>query len=439
MKKVLIFILGLSAALTTKAQVLSNATARSYLNTAQTFTQADFNAFNTQPGMYQQKLPTDSTQSTAMILKYPSLDSVPVYWANGVWNVSEPTAITTNFNTLLMVNHGSIGHTNPTMLPGVTTCSVFFDWADVPGVTQYRFRVRPVNGSWNVSTVTGSQRTTTLTPNTNYEVMIRVYINSTTQGEYSQIYTFTTPAFVPLPTCNQPNVTATKTNDTVKLSWNSVQYATQYQVQVRLLGSLVWGGTTVNTTNYSLKGSSNYAYEYQVRSNCTGTATAWSPFTNVDTATDAVCNAPTGLYNSGNTFYWTPNKYAEKTQIQHRLVGAQNWGGTTVTGNSWTNPILWGRHEWRVRSTCYATTNTNWTEFSPIITTNFIPNPNSFEEFQSNVAYPNPANNTIMHNGKIKIQDMTGRLVLVGENEVDVNHLPNGLYFVNGMKHIIQH
>jgi hypothetical protein len=73
------------------------------------------------------------------------------------------------------------------------------------------------------------------------------------------------------------------------------------------------------------------------------------------------------------------------------------------------------------------------------MTTNFIPNPNSFEEFQFNVAYPNPANNTIMYNGKIKIQDMTGRIVLVGENEVDVNHLPNGLYFVNGMKHIIQH
>jgi hypothetical protein len=338
-----------------------------------------------------------------------------------------------------MVDHASIGHINPTMLPGVNTCSVVFDWADVPGVTRYRFRVRPVGGSWNVSTVIGSQRTTTLTPNTNYEVMIRVYISNTTQGEYTQSYTFTTPAFVPLPTCNQPSVNATKTNDTIKLSWNSVQYATQYQVQVRLLGGMNWGGTTVNTTNYSFKPITNNAYEYQVRSNCTGTTSPWSSFTNIDTITDAICTAPTGLYNSGNTFYWTPNKYAEKTQIQHRLIGTQNWGGTIVTGNSWTNPILWGRHEWRVRSTCYATTNKGWTSFSPIMTTNFIPNPNSFEEFQFNVAYPNPANNTIMYNGKIKIQDMTGRIVLVGENEVDVNHLPNGLYFVNGMKHIIQH
>ena len=441
MKQIFIFLFTIAFITTANAQTLSSTTARSYLESSTTFTQAQFDAYNSQPGMYQIKLPTDSTKSSAMILKYPSMDSVNVYWANGVWNLDTATAITTNFNTLLIVNYASIGHIQASVVPGATTSSVTFDWADVSNITQYRFRIRPINGSWNVSTVTGSQRTiTTLIPNTTYEVMIRVFINSTTQGEYSQIYTFTTLPMLALPPCNSPTIkTKNVNNNILTVTWDSMPNAVGYQIQARTLNSMTWGGTTVINNSWSQNIAPNTSYELQIRTSCTNASSPWSLFTNTDTIINAVCASPTGMYNVGNTFYWTPNKYAEKTQIQHRLVGTQNWGGTTVTGNSWTNLILWGRHEWRVRSTCYATTNTGWTSFSPIITTNFISNPNSFEEFQSNVAYPNPANNTIMYNGEIKIQDMTGRLVLVGENEVDVNHLPNGLYFVNGMKHIIQH
>lgn len=440
MKKLLSALLLMLSVMTTNAQVSSNTTARSYIEASTTFTQEQFNSYNAS-ALYQIKLPTDSTKSSNMILKYPSMDSVNVYWANGVWNVNNATAITTNFNTLLMVNYGSIGHIQASVVPGATTSSVSFDWADVSGVTQYRFRFRPVGGSWNVSTITGSQRTmTTLVPNTTYEVMVRVYINSTTQGEYSQIYTFTTLPMISLPPCNPPVIkTKSVTNNIVTVTWDSVPNAVGYQVQARMLNSMGWGGTTIPTTSWSNVISANTSYEIQIRTSCTNTVSAWSSFSNTDTIVNALCTSPTGMYNVGNTFYWTPNQYATKTQIQTRLVGNLNWGGTTVTGNSWTNPYLWGRHEWRLRSTCYATNNTGWTEFSPIVTTNFIPNPNSFEEFASDVPYPNPANNTIMYNGKIKIQDMTGRLVLVGENEVDVNHLPNGLYFVNGIKHIIQH
>lgn len=438
MKKLFIFLFTFAFITTANAQILNTTTARSYLQSSTTFTQAQFDAYNSQPGMYQIKLPTDSTKSSAMILKYPSMDSVNVYWANGVWNVDTATAITTNFNTLLMVDYNSISHINPTMLPGVTTCSVFFDWADVPGATQYRFRVRPIGGSWNVSTITGSQRTTTLTPNTNYEVMIRVYINSTTQGEYSQSYTFTTPAYVPLPTCNAPNVNYTVNNNVLTFSWQPVNTANSYFVEVRELGQNIWGGATTNNTSFNFPISPNKSYEYRVRTNCTGASSAFSQFTTLDTAITCSCSSPTNLYNVGNTFYWTPHPYATATHIETRLVGTLNWGGTTVTGNSFTNPAMWGRHEFRVRSMCHSTTNTGWTNFTNATST-FIPKPNNFEQFESSIPYPNPANNNIMYNGKIKIQDMTGRLVLVGENEVDVNHLPNGLYFVNGMKHIIKH
>lgn len=439
MKKSFFTLLLIAISLLANAQVMSNSTARYYLNESQTFTQADFNSFNTSAG-YQLKLPIDSTQSTAMILKYPSLDSVQVYWANGVWNTSSPTAITTNFTTMLMVNYPSIAHTASSMIPGVNSSTVLVDWGDVPGATQYRFRIRPINTlTWITSTITGSQRNmTTLTPSTTYEVQLRVYLSSSIQGEYSQIYSFTTPAFIPLPPCNPPTVTAIKTNDSLKLSWSAVPNGVGYQVQVRMLGSLGWGGTTISGTSYNISAASNTAYEYQLRTSCTNASSAWSAFTSTDTVTDAVCTPPTNLYNVGNTFYWTNNKYATLTQIQTRLVGNVNWGGTSTSSSQYTFKYLWGRHEWRVRSICYATTNTSWTDWSYGLT-GFIPNPNSFDEFTTSVPYPNPANDILHYNGKIVLKDLFGRVVAEGENEIDVQHLSNGIYLLDGNKIVINH
>jgi hypothetical protein len=180
----------------------------------------------------------------------------------------------------------------------------------------------------------------------------------------------------------------------------------------------------------------NTSYEYRVRSSCTGTATSWSEFSTPDTLENATCQPPTNLQTSGNTFSWNANQYAQRTQIQHRLVGSAEWGGTTVLGNSWTNPQLVGNHEWRVRSVCYGTSNTGWTAWA-YGTMSY--NPNSFEQFSTELAYPNPASDVIKFNGRIVVQDLSGRIITQGENEVDVTHLANGLYIVNNKKHIIKH
>jgi hypothetical protein len=147
------------------------------------------------------------------------------------------------------------------------------------------------------------------------------------------------------------------------------------------------------------------------------------------------------MYNLGNTFYWSNSQYATITQIQTRLLGNTNWGGTTIHngGNSWNNAILWGTHQWRLRSRCYATTSNNWTDWSPIMTTNFIPKPLSFEFEQNNNFYPNPANNVVYYNGKITIMDLQGRTLVEGENEVDIQNLANGIYILNGSKLVVQH
>jgi len=417
----------LGIAINTTAQVLQTSTARSYLPTAQSFPQSQIDSFNATVN-YQ----ADIVNGQA--LTYPDLTPIQLTWDGTAWISATPVAITNAFTSPLMV--GEISHT-ATATAGALYPSILIDWADVVGTTQYRFRFRTIGGTWNASTITGSQRAmNTLAYNTTYEVQVRVYINSTTQGEYCQTYTFTTPQFVPLPPCNQPSVTGSISGNVMSLQWGAVSQATAYQVEVRQLGAMAWGGTTTPNTSFTMAVQPNTSYEYRVRTNCTGTATAWSTFTTADTLENAICQPPTNLQTSGNTFSWTPNQYAQKTQIQHRLVGTIEWGGTTVLGNSWTNPQLVGNHEWRVRSVCYGTTNTGWTSWS-YGTMSY--NPNSFEQFGNELAYPNPANDVIRFNGRIVVQDLFGRIITQGENEVDVTHLVEGLYIVNGRKHIIKH
>jgi hypothetical protein len=411
----------------TLGQVLQTNTARSYLPTATTFNQSQIDSFNNTVN-YQHDIVNGSA------LSYPDMQPITLIWNGTAWEAPQPIAITNAFTSPLMV--GAISHT-ATATAGALNPSILVDWSDVVGTTQYRFRFRTLGGTWNASTITGSQRAmNTLQYNTTYEVQVRVYINSTTQGEYTQSYTFTTPQFVLLPSCNAPSVTGSIIGNVMTLQWNAISQATAYQVEIRQLGALSYGGTTTSNTSFSMTVQRNTSYEYRVRSSCTGTATSWSEFSTPDTLENATCQPPTNLQTSGNTFSWNANQYAQRTQIQHRLVGSAEWGGTTVLGNSWTNPQLVGNHEWRVRSVCYGTSNTGWTAWA-YGTMSY--NPNSFEQFSTELAYPNPASDVIKFNGRIVVQDLSGRIITQGENEVDVTHLANGLYIVNNKKHIIKH
>jgi len=428
-KQTIVALALLCIAINTTAQVLTNATSRYYLPTSSQFSQAQIDSFNLLAG-YQFDI------ANGEALTYPDLAPISLVWNGTTWVSNAPVAITSAFSTPLMV--GSISHT-ATTTAGALAPNVVFDWADVQGVTQYRFRIRPVGGTWNASTITGSQRAlNTLAYNTTYEVQVRVYLSATTQGEYTQTYTFTTPNFVPLPSCNSPIVTATATTDSITLSWASVGQGIAYQVQVRELGSLVWGGTTTTANTYKFP-STGKAYEYQVRTNCTGASATWSAFTQTDTATSAVCTAPTSFSATGKTFNWIDHEYGNLHQVQIRRVGTANWGGTTTATNSVTfNSLTAGTYEWRVRSKCYATTNTGWTSFSPsqyhtIVATMM------FEPIEITSAYPNPANDVVYLPGEIVLRDLTGRVIATGTDILDVSQYADGLYFINGKKHIIKH
>lgn len=428
-KTTIAIIVALATTITAYSQVLTNSTARYYLPAAESFTANQIDSFNAS-NLYM----TDIVNGA--VLSYPDMNPIQLTWNGSSWIAPSITAITTTFNTNLMV--GALSHTS-SATAGAIAPVVNIDWADVPGVTQYRFRFRQIGGNWNASTITGSQRSmTTLAYNTTYECQVRVYINSTIQGEYCQTYLFTTPLFTPLPTCNQPIVIAQQTADSITLSWAPVAQGVGYQVSVRELGTLSWGGSTIAGTSYKFP-STGKAYEYQVRTNCQGASTQWSQFSILDTATSAVCTAPSSLTATGKTFNWTSHEYGRLHHIEIRRVGTTNWGGTSITANSITlNSLTAGTYEWKVRSRCHSTTNTGWTAFSPIQYHTVIA-PSMFETIQSDAVYPNPATNEINLPGEFVIRDLTGRVVLTGKDYADISHLTDGLYIVNGQRLLIQH
>lgn len=428
-KTTLVALMLVVSIINTTAQTLFSNTARMYLPTSTTFTQGQIDSFNSAVN-YQ----VDIVNGVA--LTYPDLVPISLTWNGTHWTSQTPVAITNYFTTTAMV--GTLTHT-ATATQGATAPNVVVDWADLQGVTQYRFRIRQLGGTWSTSTITGSSRTlNTLQYSTTYEVQVRVFINSTTQGEYTQTYTFTTPSFVPLPPCNAPTTSGSIVGNQLVITWGAVPQAVGYQVEARQLGALTWGGTTVAGTSFTMNIDTTKAYEYRVRTNCTGASTTWSNFGKTDTITKAVCTPPTNLYNIGNTFYFTPNPYAITTHFESRLIGTQTWGGTSTTGNSITINGLWGAHEWRVRTRCYGTTNAGWTAWATAVT-GFIPKPNTFEQFSSELAYPNPANDVVYLPGEIVLRDLTGRVIATGTDALDVSQLASGLYLINGQKLQVKH
>jgi hypothetical protein len=260
---------------------------------------------------------------------------------------------------------------NVSVMPtaGTTTASVTIDWHDVPGVTQYRFRFRPQGAlNWNVSTITGSERTYNyLSFNTVYEVQIRVYESATHQGEYSPTYIFTTPP-IPgnLPNCIVPTPSTTVLNaNSAQISWTPVLFSQSFQVQLRAKNTLVWGGTTTAYNQVLFNALlPNTCYEYRVRTQCQAGTTdqGVSDFSIIDSfRTPEVLICPTPLHlmpvwvhATSAMVSWTGGANAQGYNVQMRVKNAATWGGTTLSDTAYTfiNLSPSTTYEFRVRSVC---------------------------------------------------------------------------------------
>jgi len=355
------------------------------------YTQQDFNAFNSQVS-YQQKMPIDSfdiTNNKTNIRvarangSYETssltfIEPISVSWSslNQHWEVIFRVSdtllngqfyITSPFSSVKLV--GTISHSSVTPSVGASNASVTVNWNDVPGVTQYRFRFRPQGTlHWNVSTITGSERTYNyLMFNTTYELQIRVYESATQQGEYSAIYTFTTPPSPgTLPNCSIPLPSSTVLNaNSVQINWLPITFAQLYQVQVREKNTLSWGGTT--TANNQVVFSAllpNTTYEYRVRTQCSAgyTEEGLSNYSLIDSfKTPELKNCLTPLNLSAivvnptsATVSWQNSNLASLYNLQIRVKNSPTWGGTSLADSVYTFLGLSPNttYEFRLRSVC---------------------------------------------------------------------------------------
>lgn len=375
-----------------------NAAQAGYATLTLYYTQADFDLYNSQSS-YQQRMPLDSNDiennklnirvaRTGAGTETPSitlLEPVSVSWStiNQHWEVMVAASnallngtyyITSPFNSTKMV--GTISHTAVSPTLGSTNASVTIDWADVPGVTQYRFRFRPQGTvNWTVSTITGSERTYNyLSFNTSYEVQVRVYESQLNQGEYSQTYTFTTPLSPgKLPDCPTPVVSSTVIDATsAQISWLPLNYVQSVHIDLRAKNTLTWGGTNTANNQVVFNGlTPNTTYEYRVRTQCLGGLTDqnFSDYTTIDTFKTPellLCNTPGDLSfveatANTATIMWSSVNYAAMYTVQMRLKNAATWGGSSTADTSFTFANLSPNttYEYRVRANCTGSPTSN--------------------------------------------------------------------------------
>lgn len=168
----------------------------------------------------------------------------------------------------------------------------------------------------------------------------------------------------PLVACNVPGTLSTGAigDNTATYSWAAVSGAVSYGVQYRPTGTASWTTATTTGTTYTATGlTAGTAYEWQVRTNCSGGSSAYSSSSTFTTTGTAPCNVAGTLTSSAitsasATIGWAAVSGAVSYNVQYRVVGAASW---TTTSTTTTSLALSGlaattNYEWQVQTVCSA-------------------------------------------------------------------------------------
>jgi len=183
--------------------------------------------------------------------------------------------------------------------------------------------------------------------------------------------------------CNVPSGLTTNsiTVNSATASWTAVSGATSYTVRIAPASSTAWTSYTTTSTNYTFTGlTSNTAYQWQIRTNCSAGSSAYSASQNFTTLA-ASCNVPTGLSTKNVTpnsakLLWTAVSGAVSYTIQYKLASSSTWISVTTTSTTYSLSGLSANtaYHWRVKTNCssgssvYSTTQ-NLTTSPSIVTT----------------------------------------------------------------------
>ncbi|MDW8157637.1 MAG: fibronectin type III domain-containing protein [Bacteroidia bacterium] len=243
----------------------------------------------------------------------------------------------------------------------ITDAGAQFQWAPVPGASQYTVRYKPTNSTnWvTATTATNSFSVTNLSASTQYEWQVKATCGGL-QSNFTTSTIFTTLA--PLP-CNVPGsrMTMNIQPTSAQVKWaalnNAVSYTVRYRVNT-LLSTWTTLPSTPNTQLIITGLSPNTNYIWQVQATCNNNTSSFSSDELFTTPATPTCATPTGLTStnisgSSATLSWNPISGASYV-VEYKVSGSTTWSSASTSTNSFTltglNPGT--TYQWQVKAVC---------------------------------------------------------------------------------------
>jgi hypothetical protein len=171
----------------------------------------------------------------------------------------------------------------------ITASQATLNWSAVSGAASYTVRARAFGAtSWSSGTITGtSVNFTGLTACTGYEFQVSTNCTNGVASAYTDSQNFITTGCT---TCGPPPVAYVDniTTTSARFNWSAMPSATNYTLRYRQSGTTTW--TTVNTTATSIVRTGllcGTTYQYQIRTRCGST---WSAYSATRNFTTTGCN-----------------------------------------------------------------------------------------------------------------------------------------------------
>lgn len=251
----------------------------------------------------------------------------------------------------------------------ITSSGATVNWTSVTGNSYMVFWKKTSDALWNSANAGGSSYVLgNLLACTPYDYKVRTTCPNGSTSE-SAVQSFQTTGC-----CQAPSGLASTsiTSSSATLSWSAVTGATSYIVQYKSQASGSWTNATVTGTSTVISGlMACTGYEFQVRTVCGSSQSAFSPSTTFQTlGCSAPCVTPvpgavSAIGNTSATLSWS-NTSAVGYSLQYRVEGTTGWTTATTPTTSYglTNLTTCRTYEWRVASVCTGTA----LSYSPINT-----------------------------------------------------------------------
>ena len=189
-------------------------------------------------------------------------------------------------------------------------------------------------------------------------------ISDTVRGNYFVSTPFLSDKMVSTISHICPTPSDCQTTATATINWNAVSGAQDYRFRFRPQGVSNWNVSTIVPNSRTMSYLSfNTTYEVQLRVResaiAQGEYTTTYTFTTPPAPNYPICNAPISpthqvISNSAAVVQWNAAPNGATYLVELKLASSTNWGGTTITGNSYTFNALSPNttYNYRVRTNC---------------------------------------------------------------------------------------